>query len=268
MPLRRRRQSRKSRRRTRKQHGGSATSISPVTPTWLILQYDNRQVSSEFQLLVQLNRQYAKRHGYEYKFISKQYPMPPYWIKVKLTKDFLEEKLPNGHHKYKGVMFIDTDAVIVKQEKSLEQLTAPHKDFMAAADINYRYFPNQQSPFNAGIFIVRNTMKARKLFDDWMNVYEGVKRFWIFNGTTWHTNGNWAGAFYEQGSFVDQVLPKHGATIDLVNEQILQAQYIPEREPIRPETFVIHFSHTRKNLQLPAFLVKEYRRLSEMTGQN
>jgi len=219
-------------------------------------------------MLVKLNKEYAKKHGYDYEFMTTQYHMPPYWIKVKLTKYFLDKKLPNGHQKYKGVMFIDTDAVIVKPEITLDNLTAPYKDFIAAADINYKYFPNDQSPFNAGIFIVRNTVKSRELFDTWMKVYEGVKRFWIFNGTTWHTNGNWAGAFYEQGSFVDQVLPKHGSTIDLVNEQILQAQYIPDMEPIRPETFVIHFSHTRKNLQLPTFLLREYRRLSEMVGQN
>jgi hypothetical protein len=271
MPLRRRKQTRKTRKRTlrvrRAQRGGSAAA-----PTWLILQYDNRQVSSEFQMLIGMNRKYANRHGYQYRFISEQYPMPPYWIKVKLTKDFLDEQLPNGRQKYRGVMFIDTDAVIVKPQKSLDQIIAHYKDFVAASDTNYPDFPSQQSKFNAGVFIVRNTPETRKLFDDWMNVYEGVKRFWTFNGSTWHTNGNWAGAYYEQGSFVDQILPKHPQTIQLLikDRHILQAEYnvTPRPEPIKPDTFVIHFSHIRKNIQLPVFLSKEFQNLQQLGGGN
>jgi hypothetical protein len=266
-PLRRRKQTRKTRHRTRRQRivqrGGRSTA-----PTWVILQYDNRQLSYEFKQLVKVNQNYAHSQGYDYIFDSSMYHMPPYWIKVKLTNDLLKKTLPNGHLKYKGVMFIDTDAVIVKPDQTLDEITSKSKDFMAASDINYDLFPNAQSPFNAGVFIVKNTPKAQAIFEDWLTVYEAVKKFWVFNGNTWHTNGNWAGAYYEQGSFVDQILPKHRAIIDLVDKQILQAQYIPQIEAIRPETFVIHFSHTRKNLQLPSFLQNELTTLLEKRAKN
>jgi hypothetical protein len=68
--------------------------------TYLILQYDNRPVS-KYKELIKLNKQYCKRHNYEYKFIYKTYNLPPYWIKVYL----LDKLLPN----YKGILWLDTD---------------------------------------------------------------------------------------------------------------------------------------------------------------
>ncbi len=265
MALRRQktRSKRRSHRRSIKRRRRIFQSGGSKGPTWVILQYDNRNLSYEFKQLVRVNRQYAERHGYDYIFDSKSYPIPPYWIKVKLTQDLLKEMLPDGRPKYKGVMFIDTDAVIVKPEVTLDTLSTGDKDFFAAADINYDLYPQDQSVFNAGIFIVKNTPKAHALFRDWMAVYDKVKDYWIFNGTTWHTNGNWAGPVYEQGAFVNEILPRHKDTIKLVDKYILQAQYVPQVEPIRPETFTIHFSHVRKNLQLPTFLLNELPKLQQ-----
>lgn len=232
----------------RRQRGGGAAP-------WVILQYDNRNLPFEFKQLIERNRAYADKHGYVYKFDSNHYPLPPYWIKVEICKKLLEEIDPaTGQNKYGGIMFLDTDAVIVKPGISLDALMEGRKAFIAGPDIELGQSPNQ-SVFNAGVFIAKNTPEVRTLFQDWINAYNPTD--WSFNGMNWFTHGRWAGPVYEQGAFVEKILPKHKETIELVDRQILQAEYPPENPTIRPETFVIHFSHVRKNIQLPIFLAKE-----------
>lgn len=257
--LRRRKQTRKARtsrtrrrrRIPRRQRGGAAATAAP----WVILQYDNRNLPFEFKKLIEMNKTYAEKHGYTYKFESKQYPLPPYWIKVKLCKELLEEIDPaTGQPKFGGVLFLDTDAVIVKPDLSLDTLLENRKPFLAGPDVDIHTSPNQ-SIFNAGVIVAKNTPEVRVLFQDWMNAYTPTE--WSFNGINWFTTGKWAGPTYEQGSFVEKILPKHKDTVELVDPHILQAEYPITNPTIRPETFVIHFSHVRKNLQLPLFLARK-----------
>ena len=84
------------------------------TGKWLIVQYDNRAISELDKKLIERNRQYAEKHGYEHKFISEGYDeLPVYWRKVKVVQDLLEQP-------YKGVMCLDTDDVVHDMNKTID----------------------------------------------------------------------------------------------------------------------------------------------------
>jgi hypothetical protein len=210
-----------------------------IRNTWLIVQYDDRSLDKNTEILVKENKEYAQKHGYTYKFINSGYTdIPPYWRKVAIAKELLP--------KYKGVLWLDTDAVIFDSSKSLESLTKSRHSMFVARD-NWRAKKNH---FNAGVWLIKNTPEMNTLMSDWKNLYN--KDDWLKNSQgNWHTRGNWANITYEQGSFTQSILPKYKKYIKWLPCNILQGA-IEDINTSR-EPFIIHFMATLKEY-IPTFV--------------
>ena len=203
---------------------------------WLILQYDDRPLSDEFKVLMKRNRKYASKHGYEHVFLNKGYEyLPPYWRKVKAVLEYLKTD------KYKGVLWLDTDAVINNMEISLHSIEDMSKSFYKTVN------SAGNNIFNAGVWLVRNTKKGIKIMEDWMGKYNRDEWRQDFSGQ-WHTDGKWAGRAYEQGSFAYLVVPKYNQNIKTLNEKTIQGHNIKN-----PEPFIYHFYNIHKE-KIPEYL--------------
>jgi hypothetical protein len=260
MPPRQRTRKRKSRRdrkasRPRLQQRGGGDGA-----TWAILQYDNRELSDSLRACLDINRRYAKKHNYPHFLFTDNYFLPPYWVKVHLLQRLLDVKDPQTDQPlFKGVAFLDTDAVFVDHDQSLDAFVGPRRPFVAGPDITYGKNPGD-APFNAGVIIVKNTEEVKGLLRDWMAEYK--PRDWYLSDGKWSTPTRWAGPSYEQGSFVEKILPKYKDTIvDIVEAPILQSMY---DAGAKYETgggnfkkdgiVVMHFSAQKKEGMLSQFL--------------
>ena len=255
-------------RRIKKQKGGFYAPLNtllkstPKAETWAILQYDNRPISAEIKELLEINKKYAKKHGYQHFLLSDPYFMPPYWIKVALLQRFLDAKDPQtGNPLFKGILYLDTDAVIVDHAKSLDAFMEGKKPFVAGPDITYGTNPND-SPFNAGVFVVKNTDDIKPVIKEWLEQYHTKE--WYYENGQWSTPTRWAGPAYEQGSFAEKILPKYKNTlVEIVDNPILQATF-DEMYPnsykkgdgsfTKNGIFVMHFSADKKGPMLSKFL--------------
>ena len=175
--------------------------------TWAVVQYDNRPVPDQYKPFIEINKEYCKTHGYEYIFKTDEYDMPPYWIKVKLCLDLLNT------NKYKGLLWLDTDAVIYDCKKSLDDFTS---DFTISRDPwGNSALLDHDKVLNTGIWIVR----SKEIMNDWFNQYKKEK--WIKTNGHWNIDPKlpefergWAGINYEQGSFTYIVAPKYNININ------------------------------------------------------
>ncbi len=202
-----------------------------IPNTWSILQYDDRN-NSYNKKLMKLNKEYCNLFGYNYLFFnSTDISLPPYWIKVYLAKKLLE-KNPTS----KGCIWLDSDAVIHQRTKPIEWVLKEEKDFYLCPDP-----PLWSSPFNAGVWIVRNTSIGKSILIDWMKCYN-PKNWSIGSNKKWKTKGKWAGIDYEQGSFVKYILPKYKYNLCILPYHVLQTQEIKD---VKPDTFALHFCHKK-----------------------
>jgi len=177
--------------------------------------------------MMQLNESYAKRHGYAFRFSREYRPYdlthPPYWVKVKMVRDALHEivrvnlatttvnpasQSTQGSifyaHEY--VIWLDTDACVdkVSHETPLSKLFGQPG---MGQDVCFLYSHNQKEwpdTLCAGVFVVRNTFKAREMFDEWLNMYD-PSAWKIGASGEWECSGEWAGPKYEQGCAITLV---------------------------------------------------------------
>jgi len=194
---------------------------------WIMIQYDNRPLSDIDKEFSRRNSEYCKKFGYEYRFISKETNLPPYWTKVKLAHDILKNE------NYSGVMWIDTDAVVVKH-KPIEEFFQGNHDMVFSPDAPVWAM---QSPFNAGIWMVKKS--GMYILDKWLSKYNPEQ--WHFDGK-WHSNGIWAGDTYEQGAFSSFVLP------NVKNVLSLDWSILQDVKPTE-NSFTLHFSDNQKSLR-------------------
>jgi hypothetical protein len=206
---------------------------------WLVLQYDDRNLEQDYKILMNRNKEYAKLHGYEYKFVKSGHKdIPPYWRKVELVKELLP--------KYKGILWIDTDAVVFDMNKSLNSITRLSYSFYKSQD-NWK-FPNHH--FNAGVWLIKNTPEMNMLMADWSSLYK--EKDWLQNSQhKWHTTGKWSNTTYEQGSFIDHIQPKYKKHIKRLPCNILQGCL--EDINTKNEPFIIHFMSRFKE-HIPGFV--------------
>jgi galactosyl transferase GMA12/MNN10 family len=191
--------------------------------TWAVVQYDNRPLTDDFLALQKRNKEYCRVHGYKYIFVRRAINMPVYWIKVRLVQQLLETRL------YKGVLWLDMDAVIHNIGMSLDGFVVPGKAFYYSTDP-----PDWGAKFNAGVWLVLGTAVGRHIMKSWFESYD--ERDWVLRRGKWTTAGQWAGPVYEQGSFVENVMPIYEPHLRKIPWRVLQ-DYVPAAE-----TFVLHFA--------------------------
>lgn len=200
---------------------------------WAIVQYDNRPLTDNFRSLQERNMAYCKKHQYEYIFSNDPYDLPPYWVKVKLVREVLERD------DIKGVLWLDIDAVVHHMSIPLDMLLIDKKSFYYTPDPTL-------ADFNAGIWMVLQTPMGKEIMDAWMTLY--TPSTWSYNGHEWKTEGVWGGPTYEQGSFIDVILPKYKKYLCKYPWQLFQ-NYDYKVPPV----FISHFFMNRK-LEIPDYL--------------
>jgi len=204
-----------------------------ASKSWLIVQYDDRPLNKNHTEFIRRNQIYAKKHGYYYTFINKGYTdLPPYWRKVAIVRDYLNTD------KYKGIMWLDTDAVIFNMNISLDHVGDTTKHFFKATNSTGNQI------FNAGVWTVKNTIAGKKIMEKWMELYDPSK--WKQNGKSWSTDSNWAGEDYEQGAFAYKIVPRYNKNINTLNEPFLQGVYPKMGEKHHDNVFVYHFYNVYK----------------------
>jgi hypothetical protein len=196
---------------------------------WAVVQYDNRPLSDIDKTLIARNKHYCSKYGYTHIFKNSGYDdLPPYWRKVKFVQDLLQS------NKYKGIMWLDTDATVFNMKISLDSIEDITKHFYKAINIGGNQI------FNAGVWIIRDTQKGRDIMNDWMALYNPNK--WKHTGNNWSTNDDWAGKEYEQGSFAYKIVPKYNKNIKTVKEPFFQGT-----NSSRNDIFVLHFYNYHKD---------------------
>lgn len=233
------------------------TSSNAVIP-WAILQYDNRDpIAPGLSAALARNSAYAKRHGYAHVFVSGQAAfelsarLPPYWVKVELTKRLLSERDPSdiSRMRYGGVLWLDMDAVM-RSDESLEDFWArearPGTSFLLAPDEPGG--PNEYgAPFCAGVWIVRNVQRGRELIDAWRSLFPPSE--WTFTEEgKWSSKGVWAGPTYEQGSLSWFLLVPWGCDFTVLPWRIFHNTDVSAKD-----AFTLHFSGGRKDHMLEVF---------------
>jgi hypothetical protein len=214
---------RKTRKRTRRVRrksykGGDKAVIKPFA----VVQYDDRHIEKEEQEYMNKNNSYCKKHGYEYIFISNGYEdLPPYWRKTSIVKNILSTG------KYKGILWLDTDAYVYNPEITLESIVTDGYDFYISEDLF-------GSKMCAGVWIVMNTPLGNEILDTWIRSYN--PKDWRKDNNKWISDGVWAGPTYEQGSFEKNILPipKYNKHIKILDHTFLQAT------KALPHTFIMH----------------------------
>ena len=201
--------------------------------SWAVVQYDNRPLNKSLELLVQKNKEYCAKHNYKYIFETKEYNLPPYWIKVKLAQDLLK--------KYKGVFWLDSDAVI-QDSVPFTALVKEGRSFYYCKDA-----PKFPSKFNAGVWLVLNDTIGRSLLDDWLKSYDKTK-WHRFPDGKWVSSGNWSGETYEQGAFIKFIEPKYRKSLYKYNWRKFQSV------EINKEAFTLHFAGEYEEENLPAYI--------------
>lgn len=208
--------------RTRRHRGGSQK--------WAIVQYDDRKLMPEDKGLINRVAHYAKKWAHDHIVKTSGYEdISPYWRKVFLVKEIL------GSGNYKGILWLDTDATPYNMDIDLNSLVEEGKHFYKSEDNT----PGNRG-FCAGVWFVLNTDIGKEILSKWAEVYKPDK--WRKNGNgKWRGNGEWAGANFEQGAFIDTIIPTYRDSLKDYDEKFLQSL-----EP-RPEAFILHFYFTKGN---------------------
>lgn len=195
-----------------------------MSAPWAVVQYDNRPIHA-YKNLVQRNKEYCKRHGYEYVFESRDFGLPPYWVKVRLVLEILETG------RYAGVLWLDTDAVVHDLSRPLDSLLVADSVFYYCGDA-----PPYSSPFCAAVWFIRDCNIARRMMFSWMSLYDPSS--WNCVAGSWTTTGPWAGDTYEQGSFVSSMFPWYHDVIYAYPWSLLQGTAATDT------SFILHFARS------------------------
>lgn len=169
----------------------------------LVLQIEDRNTPF-LRKLLEHNRSLSKRHGFVYDFReSVNDDVPQYWWKV-----FVIEKIMQTRPDIEMIMWLDSDAYFAHFEK-MNPLR------LAAMDPDHHMWispdapPKYSAKFCAGSFLVRNNRQGRRIMREWRGLYNPKKwRRSESNPKSWATDGFFGGPDYEQGAFIDHLLPR------------------------------------------------------------
>lgn len=199
-----------------------------------VIQYDDRNLSENINRLITLNKRYCEKNNIEYIYLNeKNKTYCPYWMKVFLVK----KHIPN----YDYVIWLDTDATIVNV-KNIEKFIEKHiedKDMLISGDMP----PWTSSIFNAGVFITKNTVNCKNIFDYWSSFYDS--KSWKITNGKWNCVGidcDWVGIKYEQGSFIKYIYPKFKNNIKVISWKLLNNPFYDKNKDA-----IFHFAGSYKD---------------------
>lgn len=180
-----------------------------------IIQYETR-ANPRRKALMNENRRYCHRHGYEYLNISNISDLPPQWMKVSISLLVLRAAAEGGI-----ICWLDSDAVIVDKGRRVEGLIASFCDseeiFLAGGSGGGLLGGSPQ--FDSSVFFICTGEVARQLLEDWMDLYTPAN--WIHAGQAWRLSG---GSGTEKdlpgGAFVEGVMPRYKKHVKLVDADI------------------------------------------------
>jgi len=235
---------------------------------WIVIQYDNRDLTNtNFQKLMNKNKLYCNNNNIDYIYISKNYDMyPPYWVKVKIIYDMMHN---DAYNKYKGFIWMDTDAVFSDENKKLSSYINNHDSFYISCDPpdqrtqniylanSIYYFINSINFINnnilkdisipihyvkcVGVFFVKNNIIGKKIMTDWWNKFN--PNDWKKINDKWQTDGEWAGITYEQGAYNKYIYNKYIQYTKVYSHKILADADINNNE-----MYISHFMGDKKSL--------------------
>ena len=212
-----------------------------INTSYLIIQYDNRILNNDFKQLININKAYCKKFNYDHIYLYDKFKLSPYWVKVYLVNYFLK------FGKYRGILWLDTDATIHNLDIKLDDLLIDNKSFYGAPDNKV-----WDSPFNSGVFLVLNNDIGKSIMKDWLNLYDANK--WYIEDDKWKTLDKWAnGEAYEQGAFCINILPKYKDDIHLFESSYLQSFYSDILKDNTLKPFTLHFAGGYKK-EIPFYL--------------
>jgi len=109
------------------------------------LQVTSPEIHEYSQYSCLINKEYCKKHGYSYLNLNaiNTKTHAPAWSKIFHTKDVLEK----GN--YTHVFFLDADAVVINQDKKIEEVIDKMKTFIAFSENGW----NGGDLINSGCFI-------------------------------------------------------------------------------------------------------------------
>lgn len=148
---------------------------------------------------------------------------PPYWEKVFRVRDIAESMRSTCEF----VLYLDNDAVLNIEATSILTLFAQNIHMMYSKDP-----PPWKSPFNAGVWVIRNSLTGRDIMRKWTTLYP--QHDWVKHSDKWdcihrYECKQWAGPMYEQGSFVRQIIPAYKHAIRQVSLNIFSGMgMVPE----------------------------------------
>jgi hypothetical protein len=205
----------------------------------VIVQFDDRDVKElgVMQYLILRNAAYAKKHNYDHVFLqSINADIPPFWAKVFLASAYMAAG-------YDMVVWLDSDAVIHDDSKTLEEFFAGEQAFGYAPDN-----PLWGGPFNAGVFFCKGA-SAKELLTAWMSHYN--PSMWEKIDGKWRCKSPaWSGPEYEQGAFIEKILPAYADTglLKKYDWEEIQSPY-----PLA-NSFILHFASIVYKYNIPIYL--------------
>ncbi len=131
-------------------------------PKICICSYYTKNIASYSMKTEKINRNYAKKHGYDYLVYHEdniRSDRAPLWNKLLAIEKSLNE-LNYENRKYDFVFWIDSDAYFNQDEIKLEKFILPEKDFYICDD-------DSQSIANTGTFLLRNSVWSREFIKHW-----------------------------------------------------------------------------------------------------
>lgn len=213
-----------------------------LNPKLLLLQIEDRS-DPMLNAFIDINRKMCKKHGVEYVFLKQGRPdIPHYWWKIFELNRIMQERKD-----IELVMWLDSDAFLT-QWKRINPIQLANAHPNVTMFISPDAPPKYTAKFCAGSFVLRNNENGRHLMSEWQSYYDPSKWEKYDNGR-WKTKGYFGGSDYEQGAFIDKLLPYAN------QKNILSLPYYVFNENKctnpHPDSISIHLAGEYKENHLP-----------------
>ena len=181
----------------------------------LVLQIEDRTNNNLLNNMLEYNKNICDKNKIKYVFMSKthKYNIPPYWAKVYELYDLM---LLNKDIKY--FIWLDSDAIFhnFNYNNFIKFLDTSFTNYQMLISNDYY---KESELFNAGVFIVKNDDIGRHIMNHWCTLYD--KDMWNFDNNKWEGKCKWADYCYEQGAFINNIIPLYKNNILILPYYVL-----------------------------------------------